>query len=333
MMNKPMPSLLWYFYNYDWDTPGTYFGAKKANESLHVYYAYPAPEDDPGNRTVGVSNLTGQTESGLSVTAKTYDMEGNVLTTQDASNITLPSQGVMNQILNIPNPTLPDVDGVPQRTYFLELLLKRGDQVVDRNVYWLSTVNDVPRYTGNAYPNLTTYGDLRNLQTPTQDPEHGLLPKTTVDACAVTRPQAGGSTGGGRAMATNVSVTNTSNTLAFLLRVDVRRGSGSTPDAVDNQVRPATYSDNYVTLWPGQSQTITESYGATQLQGRDPVVSIGGFNVDTVNLPGNGGCSAQPGVQDLGHADGDAPSGEASPGEANTRKTMAELKQRVEVTK
>jgi len=331
MMNKPMPSLLWYFYNYDFDQPGTYFGAKKANESLHVYYAYPAPEDDPDNRTVGVSNLTGQTESGLSVTAKTYDMEGNVLGTQSASDITLPSQGVMNRILTIPNPNLPDVGGVPQRTYFLELLLKRGSQVVDRNVYWLSTVNDIPTYTGRAYPNLSTYGDLRNLQTPTQDPQHGLLPKTTVDACAVTHPQAGAN-GGGQAMATDVTVTNHSDTLAFLLRVDVRRGSGSTPDAGDNQVRPATYSDNYLTLWPGQSQTITETYDPSLLQGRDPVVSVGGYNVDTVNVPGTGGCGQAPsGVQDFGLANGDAPSGNADPGQSNTRRTMAQLKERVRV--
>ena len=329
MMNKPMPSLLWYFYNYDFDQAGTYFGAKKANESLHVYYAYAAPEDDPGNRTVNVSNLTGHEESGLAVTARTYDMEGSLLSTQDASGITLPSQGVMNQILTIPNPTLPDVDGVPQRTYFLELLLKRGGQVVDRNVYWLSTINDVPIYTGNAYPNLSTYGDLRNLQTPAQDPQHGLLPKTTVDACAVSHPQGG--LPDGQNAATDVTLTNNSDTLAFLLRVDVRRGSGTTPDAGDSQVRPATYSENYVTLWPGQSQTLTETYDSALLAGRDPVVSVGGFNVDSTNIAGNGGCGAQSAVEDFGHANGDAPAGSPSPGQANTRETMAELKESVQV--
>ena len=115
--------------------------------------------------------------------------------------------------------------------------------------------------------------------------------------------------------------------------MDVRRGSGSTPDAGDNQVRPATYSDNYVTLWPGQSQTISESYRSTELQGRDPVVSVGGFNVDTVNISGNSDCSAQSGVQSFGHADGNVSPGNASPGKANTRKTMAELKERVKVRK
>jgi exo-1,4-beta-D-glucosaminidase len=307
MMNKPMPSLLWNFYNYDYDQAGTYFGARKANEALHVYYAYAAPEADPGNRTVGVSNLTGRTQDGLSVTARTYDMEGNVLTTQGASGIAVSSQGVRNQILAIPNPTLSDVNGVPQTTYFLELLLRRGTRVVDRNVYWLSTINDIPIYTGEAYPDLSTYGDLRNLQTPSEDPAHGLLPKTTVDACATTHRQRG--LPDGQDTATDVAITNNSDTLAFLVRVDVRRGRGSTPDSDDSQVRPATYSDNYVTLWPSQSQTMTETYDASLLEGRDPVVSVGGFNVDTVNISGNAGCdAADVGVEDFGQANG-APAG------------------------
>ncbi|MEV4760002.1 beta-mannosidase [Micromonospora sp. NPDC049559] len=329
MMNKPMPSLLWNLYGYDYDQAGTYFGAKKANESLHVYYAYPAPEADPGNRTVGVSNLTGQTQSGLSVTARTYDMRGNVLTTQNASGITMPSQGVMNQLLTVPNPTLPDVDGKPQRTYFLELLLKRGTQVVDRNVYWLSTINDIPTYSGNAYPNLSTYGDLRNLQSPSEDPANGLLPGTSVHASAVTHPQAGLSDG--QDTATDVTLTNNSDTVAFLLRVDVHRGRGSSPGAGDSQVRPATYSDNYVTLWPGQSQTITETYASSQLGGQDPVVTISGFNVGTTTIAGNCRCVAQAGGEHFGTANGYAAAGTATPGPANTPEKMAELKQRVTV--
>lgn len=326
MMNKPMPSLLWYFYNYDYDQAGTYFGAKKANESLHVYYAHAAPEADPGNRTINVSNLTGETQSGLSVTARTYDMRGEVLGSQSASGISLPSQGVMNRILTVPDPTLPDIDGKPQRTYFVELLLKRGDQVVDRNVYWLSTVNDVPIYTGNAYPNLSTYGDLRNLQTPEWDPVNGLLPETTVDSCAVTRRVSG------KESATDVTLTNNSDTLAFLLRVDVRRGKGSTPHAGDNQVRPATYSDNYVTLWPGQSQTITETYDASLLRGKDAVVSVSGFNVDTTVAGDRKGCgSERTGVEDLGRAAGEAPSGRATPGQANTVDALAAAASRVRI--
>jgi exo-1,4-beta-D-glucosaminidase len=263
-------------------------------------------------------------------------MQGHVLSTQTASDITLPSQGVMNRILMVPNPTLPDVNGVPQRTYFVELLLKRGSEMVDRNVYWLSTINDVPTYSGSAYPNLSTYGDLRNLQTPAQDPANGLLPKTGIDACAVTRKQP--DRPGGEDLATDVTLTNNSDTLAFLLRVDVRRGKGSTLDSGDNQVRPATYSDNYVTLWPGQSQTITESYSSSELRGKDPVVTVDGFNVDRFvadsakgRAPKGTGCGARPGVEDFGRANGNVPSGVASPGIANSPEVMGALAGRVRV--
>ena len=329
MMNKPMPSLLWNLYGYDFDQAGTYFGAKKANESLHVYYAHPAPEADPDDRTVGVSNLTGQTQTGLSVAARTYDMHGNVLTTQNAAGITMPSQGVMNQLLTIPNPILPDVNGTPQRTYFLELILKRGTHVVDRNVYWLSRINDIPTYTGSAYPNLSTYGDLRNLQSPADDPANGLLPETQIHASAVTHRQSGLSDG--QDTATDVTLTNKSTTVAFMVRVDVHRGRGSSPSTADSQVRPATYSDNYVTLWPGQSQTITQTYARAQLGRQDPVVTISGFNVETTTIAGNCHCITQRGAENFGNANGYAAAGNAIPGPANTPETMAELKQRVTV--
>ena len=59
-LNKGWPTLLWDLYNYDYDEAGTYFGAKKANEDLHVLYAY-----DTGRVTI--DNLTGVSQPGLSV--------------------------------------------------------------------------------------------------------------------------------------------------------------------------------------------------------------------------------------------------------------------------
>ncbi len=324
MMNKPMPSLLWNLYNYDYDQSGTYFGAKKANSPLHVYYSYAAPENDPNNRMVNVVNQTGRAQTDLTVSARTYDMTGKLLDQKEAWNINLPSQGVMNGLFGVPVPTLASVVGVPQRTYFLELRLKRGTRVIDRNVYWLSTVGDVPTYTGNAYPNLSTYGDLRNLQTPAQDPINGLLPSTTVDACATTRSVSGGADG--QDTATDVTLVNRSSTVAFLVRVDVRRGAGSAPDSGDNQVRPANYSDNFVTLWPGQAQTVTETYRAADLGGRSPVVSVGGHNVSVTNIAGNSTCAAPTGVELFGPANGVVELGGATPGQDNTAEAMAAAK-------
>ena len=74
-MNKGWPTLLWDLYNYDYDEAGSYFGAKKANEDLHVLYAY-----DTGQVTI--DNLTGTSQSGLSVESKVYGIDGKVLDDQ-----------------------------------------------------------------------------------------------------------------------------------------------------------------------------------------------------------------------------------------------------------
>ena len=55
--NKGWPTLLWDLYNYDGDQAGSFFGAKKANQSLHALFAM-------DNNTVTLDNLCGSTQSG-----------------------------------------------------------------------------------------------------------------------------------------------------------------------------------------------------------------------------------------------------------------------------
>jgi len=85
-----------------------------------------------------------------------------------------------------------------------------------------------------------------------------------------------------------VTITNTSTapTVAFFLRADVRRGDAEgTPAGGDDEVLPTFWSDNDTTLWPGESETLTAAYGASALAGRQPVVSVSGWNVPTIDVP------------------------------------------------
>ena len=68
-----------------------------------------------------------------------------------------------------------------------------------------------------------------------------------------------------------------------------------------------------MTLWPGQSQTVEETYDSSLLSGEDPVVSVGGYNVDTTTIAGRGTCAA-PSGESFGLADGEVPSGNAFAG-------------------
>jgi exo-1,4-beta-D-glucosaminidase len=186
---------------------------------------------------------------------------------------------VASQLLHpvVPAATTPPT---PAQTYFVELLLTDNRGVVDRNVYWLSTQQDVvdwPNTQGNPQATMTQYGDLTQLQ-------H--LGGATVHVTASTHPARGDARGADTE--TDVTITNTSTkpTAAFFLRADVRRGSAAgAPAPGDNEVLPIMWSDNDTTLWPGESERLSATYRRADLQGAAPVVSVSGWNVRTVDVP------------------------------------------------
>jgi len=270
-LNKGWPSLLWTLYGSDGDQPGSYFGTQEANKTLHALYAL-------DNGTVTLDNLSGATQSGLSVQAKVYSLAGALLDSQTASNITLASQQVLGGVLTpkVPAATTPPA---PAQVYFVELLVRDSSgAIVDRNVYWQSTQQDITNWSaslGNPQGTLSQYASLQALQT---------LPTTTVSATATTTWQAGPDGGD---LATKVTITNTSATptAAFFLRADVRRGTASGQDLPgDNELQSSIWQDNDITLWPGESQTLTVTYDSADLQGATPVISLSGWNVPKIDI-------------------------------------------------
>ncbi|MDQ2895580.1 MAG: beta-mannosidase [Actinomycetota bacterium] len=273
-LNKGWPTLLWDLYNHDFDQAGSYFGAKKANKSLHALYAY-------DNRTVALDNLTGVRQNGLSVESKVYNLAGKLLDDRTASGLTLQSQGVANGVLHpsVPETTVPPA---PASTYFVELVLSQRGVVVDRNVYWLSTQQDLVNWSktmGNPQATMLQSADLTQLKS---------LPTAQVRATARTRSQPGTD---GADTVTEITITNTSSTstVAFFLRADVRRGTASGSLAAgDNEVLPIFWSNNDVTLWPGESETLRASYRRSDLRGASAAVSVAGWNVPVTDVAAPG---------------------------------------------
>ena len=266
-MNKGWPSLLWNLYGSDGDQAGSYFGAQEANRSLHALYAL-------GNGTVTLDNLSNSSQPGLSVESKVYSLAGKVLDDQTASNITLASQQVLNNVLT---PKVPAAGSTPVQVYFVELLLKQNGALADRNVYWLSTRQDAVNWKktlGNPAGVISTYANLQSL---------GSLPQSSITATATTTQQAGPD---GADLATTVTITNTSSsTVAFLLRADIRRGTASGQElAGDNELQTSLWPDNDITLFPGESQTLTVTYDSSDLQGATPVISVSGWNVPKIDI-------------------------------------------------
>ncbi len=258
--------------SFDGDQAGSYLGALEANRTLHAIYAL-------DNGTVTLDNLFNTGQSGLSVESKVYNLAGTVLDDQKASNTTLASQQVLTNVLTpkVPAVTVPPT---PASVYFVELLLRNSaGTIVGRNVYWLSTQQDVVDWSktlGVPQATLSQCADLTGLQT------LPAIPQPAISATSVTTTQSGPA---GADRSTTVTISNNSNSVAFLLRADIRRGTASGQElSGDNEPQFSIWQDNDITLFPGEWQTLTVTWNSADLQGARAVVSISGWNLPKFDI-------------------------------------------------
>jgi exo-1,4-beta-D-glucosaminidase len=161
-----------------------------------------------------------------------------------------------------PLTTLPQTQGL-SGTYFVELDLESGDgKPVSRNVYWLSTQQDQLDWKkSNWYLTpVTRYADFTALQS---------LPASTVEARATTKRE-----GDDNVTTVTLWVPASAKSVAMFQHVSVRKS------AHGDVVVPIRWSDNDVTLWPGESMTLTARYAA---QG-SAVLEVEGWNTAVQNV-------------------------------------------------
>lgn len=238
MANNAWPTQYFNLWDHNLATAGTFFGAKKALRPLHVQFSY----DD---RSVVLANTGLNAVDDLTVRATAFGLDGTVLSDQTAAGVTAVANA-SERMLTLPEPAISG-------TYLVRLLLSDSQgRKIDRNVYWLSTKPDVLDFTKSTwwYTPTTSYADLTGLQG---------LPSATVERQVRTTPL------DRNRLRTDVTLTNTSNTVALAVRVNLQG------------VLPVLWSDNYVTLWPGESTTLQAEY---RHSGAAPLVLVKGFNVE-----------------------------------------------------
>ncbi|MER6462111.1 exo-beta-D-glucosaminidase [Streptomyces sp. NPDC001228] len=255
MFNSGWTSLHWQLMDRYLDQGGAYFGAKKANEPLHVQYSY----DD---RTVAVVNNRHTEASGLTARVTLFDPDGTQRYDRTATGLSVKGDGAHTTALTVP----ASVSGLPS-TYLARLVLTdAAGREVSRNVYWLSTRPDTPDWAKTDWWHTPTTGsaDLTGLSSMSQVP---------VTATASTT-EAGGTS------ATTVTVRNTGTGKTPALLTDVHL-----VDADGKPVLPVRWSDNEVSLWPGESATLTATYRTADLHGSEPRVRVSGWNAVERTVP------------------------------------------------
>jgi exo-1,4-beta-D-glucosaminidase len=254
MLNNAWPSLYWHLYDYYLQPAGGYFGAKKANELLHVQYSY----DD---RSVVVVNSRYESFPGLSVTAEVYDFNlkpifsrrVELTATEDSSQ----------HILTLP--PLPATE-TPQ-VFFIKLALQnRAGETISSNFYWLS--NKPPVFEWNWTTDERTeeysYADMTELSR---------LSRVKLGVTADREASSDSDI-------VRVHLRNPSTHLVFQIRLAVTSGKDG------GEVLPVFWDENYFELMPGESRTITARYSPGTKLGGDATLELSGWNVEpaTINL-------------------------------------------------
>ena len=251
MLNNAWPSLHWHLYDYFLNPAGAYFGARMSNEPVHIQYSY-------DTRAIMLVNHTLNSEHGLQAMIRVRNLDGSVPYERRLQNIDLASGA--RQLA-----TLPAVAGL-SRVYFIELELASADgKPMSRNVYWLSTQTDELDWAhSNWYLTpVTRYADLSPLQS---------LPTVTSEVRATMRHE------GAEDIATvTLTVPPSAKAVAFFQQVSMKRTAGGEP------ILPILWSDNDVTLWPGESRTLTAHFATSAAAA--PVVEVSGWNVPTRSIP------------------------------------------------
>jgi exo-1,4-beta-D-glucosaminidase len=245
MFNNAWPSIYWHLFDWYLRPGGGYFGTKIANEPVHVLFSY----DD---RSVAVvnSNKTRMPIRGARLRARLLGVDGSEKFSRDTV-IDIAADSSMRLFV------LPEPAGVTG-AYFADLRLNGADgHSISNNFYWLSTRMDVLSDSSTWYMTpVNRYADFTALRS---------MPPAAVNARAVFSRS--GVTGQAR-----VTLTNPGKSIAFFLRLQVTGKGGE-------EALPVLWEDNYVTLLPGESRTLTASYRIRDLGGARPQVVVTGWNI------------------------------------------------------
>lgn len=139
--------------------------------------------------------------------------------------------------------------------HFVKLELRNSqNQLVSDNFYWRETAN----------------GNFQALDS---------LPMVTLNVQAVKQ------TSGSNTLL-NVTLANPSSNIALMSHLQLRRASSG------QRVLPVYYSDNYVSLLPGESRSVTVTAATADLNGDAPLLAIDGWNVTVTPSAASGSLAA-----------------------------------------
>lgn len=249
MQNNAWPSLHWNNWDYYFRTAGSYYGTKTGSRTEHVAYDYVTHE-------VHLINHSLDKKGARSIKVDVIDLTGKSLSSQTIATSTDPNTSKsVGKVSGLD--TIKDV-------VFLRLTLtNQGGKTLSRNVYWLTQGVDALDWDNTTWwwtpvTKFIDYSALTKLQPAT------VVASIDASGCKPGVPGTKGKT---------VTLVNKSTVPAFFVSLNLVDASGA-------DVVPVVWTDNYVTLWPGEKIKLTASQWADGAK----AVEIKGYNVKAAKI-------------------------------------------------
>ncbi|WP_066320993.1 discoidin domain-containing protein [Bacillus sp. FJAT-29814] len=276
MLNNGWPSMFWNLFDFYLNPNGSYFGAKKGNEPLHIMFDYASKE-------VKILNSTNKDYSGLKAKVQVFNIDSKKLYDKEFNNLAVTPDGASATVGSTPKQIgyqtinfngkietasgITIVDKIIERdlkvspTYFIRLELRDAkDNLVSINSYAQTTKKDLVRYQNHSwnYTPQDQFADFTQLQL--LDPVELQIegkPKTVNN---------------GQEQTITYTVKNKGNSIAYGVFAKIKKGANG------DLVAPVLMEDNYFMLLPGEKRTLSATYNLSDLGDVTPVIEVNSYN-------------------------------------------------------
>lgn len=249
MLNTSWPSFFGQLYDHYFGAGGAYFGAKKGLRPVSaVFDSFAVGDRQQGHVTL--ANHSPESLKDTEVTARIYALDGTLLDRYQAT-VESCAPASIHPVLSIPRP-----DSKHPVVFVRLTATAPNGHVLAENTYWCSAVDDVPDLVKRDGDDVLVAMQVRQTQwadfTALAD-----MPPVTLQA-TLSEAEAGSANNGLRSF--RIVLRNPSPHIAFFVRAELH-------DAAGQEILPSTYSDNYVTVYPGETVEIEAAFERTRYPG------------------------------------------------------------------
>jgi exo-1,4-beta-D-glucosaminidase len=253
MLNSHWPNFFGHIIDYYLKPGGAYFGAKKGLKPVNIVYDYYGGGDHSTGK-IFVVNRTLAALSGLEASIALIDPDGSVRFSRKSGRVDAPANSSVTAL------ELPRLENLPAVFFVRCQLRDHGGRILAENIYWDSTAKDVlvPPDKENAF-------DSSQIAWADFAPLNSMKP-ATVAATGQFSESDGWITA-------QVALRNPSSVPAFFLRAEITNSGDA------NEILPVTWSDNYVTIFGGESMMLEARFRPSEVGHGGMVLRVGGHNV------------------------------------------------------